>query len=182
MPSMAQINVKDTDRRKGDKEARSVDSASHPTAKRRRSYVTFDSFVVGDSNQVASTTAQSIATRLGKYSPLYFYGPSGCGKTHLLEAICSDATQKIRGVRRLFLSAEQFTTQFVDALRGTGLPSFRRKYRGVQLLVVDDIQFLSGKEATLVEFQHTFDSLLREGQQLVFTADRPTSPVARFQQ
>jgi chromosomal replication initiator protein len=113
-----------------------------------------------------------VAEKPGSLTPLVFHGPSGCGKTHLLEGIWSAARAQHRGANIVYLSAEQFTTYFLEALRGSGLPSFRRKHRSVDLLIVDDLQFFAGKRATLVEVLHTIDSLLREGKQLVFSSDR----------
>jgi chromosomal replication initiator protein len=137
-----------------------------------RKFARFESFVVGASNKIAATAAQSVAERLGSLSPLFLYGPSGTGKTHLLEAIWSFSRAGQRMTRSLFLSAEQFTSFFLEALQGAGLPSFRRKVRDVDLLLIDDIHFFAGKRATLVEFQHTLDSLLRQGRQLVVASDR----------
>ncbi|MCC7086740.1 MAG: chromosomal replication initiator protein DnaA [Pirellulales bacterium] len=142
----------------------------------RRRFAKLDSFVVGSSNRLAHAMAQTAVEKPGSMSPLLFHGPSGCGKTHLLEAIWTAAHALRRSANVVFLSAEQFTTLFVEALRGAGLPSFRRKYRGVDLLIVDDVQFLEGKRATLVELLHTIDALHRDGKQLVFSADR--SPAA----
>jgi chromosomal replication initiator protein len=137
----------------------------------RRRFSTLDSFVVGACNRLAHASAQTAAERPGTLTPLVVYGPHGCGKTHLLEGIWT-AARRGACANAVYLSAEQFTTLFVAALRGGGLPSFRRKYRGVELLLVDDLQFLVGKRATRVELLHTIDSLLREGRQLVFSADR----------
>ncbi len=111
----------------------------------------------------------------GQFSPLFIHGPTGCGKTHLLEAIVHGFRRKLRLKRCVYVSAEQFTTQFVGSLRqGTGLPMFRRKFRGLDLLAIDDIQFLAGKKATLAEFQQTLDNLVRLGKQVVLSADRST--------
>jgi chromosomal replication initiator protein len=110
----------------------------------------------------------------GKMNPLFVHGPSGSGKTHLLEGIWSEARR--RGGRRIiYLSAEQFTTYFLQALRGSGLPSFRQKYRAVDLLILDDVQFFAGKQATINEMLHTLDALLRESRQIVLAADRSPS-------
>ncbi len=98
------------------------------------------------------------------------------GKTHLLEGIWSAFRQAHRQASAIYLSAEQFTSYFLEALRGSGLPNFRRKYRGVELLILDDVQFFAGKRATLVELLHTIDTLTAAGRQLVFAADR--SPAA----
>ena len=103
----------------------------------------------------------------GKVTPLMFHGPTSVGKTHLLEGIWTAGARRTAARRAVYLSAEQFTSQFLEALRGSGLPSFRRKYRGVGVLILDDLQFLVGKRATQVELLHTVDTLLREGRQLV---------------
>jgi chromosomal replication initiator protein len=132
-----------------------------------------DSFVVGDSNRLAHAAARSVELRLGQVSPLFLHGPTGSGKTHLLEGICAAVRKRGRERRVVSLSAEQFTTYFLEALQGSGLPMFRRKYRDVDLLLIDDVQFFVGKKATLVELQHTMDTLARGGKQLVLAADRP---------
>jgi len=141
----------------------------------RRHYARLESYVVGDSNRVAFSAATSTVARLGSVTPLFVYGPTGCGKSHLLEGILSNTRRTGKVKRTLLLSAEQFTSNFLEALQGSGLPSFRRKHRDVDLLLIDDIQFFAGKKATLVELQHTIDSLLRDGRQMVLAADRPPS-------
>ncbi|WP_425619484.1 DnaA/Hda family protein [Anatilimnocola sp. NA78] len=138
----------------------------------RRTFAALDSFVVGEGNRLAHAAINNLLSQLGRYSPLFISGPPGCGKTHLLEGAWRTARQTAPSRRTIYLSAEQFTTQFVEALRGSGLPSFRRKYRDVELLLIDDLQFFIGKQSTLVELQHTVDTLLRAGRQVVFAADR----------
>jgi chromosomal replication initiator protein len=140
---------------------------------RPRRFARHEDFIVGSCNRLAYTSAQMAAEGPGKFSPLLIYGPTGTGKTHLLEGLWIAAKQASPAVRAVYLSAEQFTTYFLGALRGSGLPSFRRKYRGVELLMIDDLQFFEGKRATLVELLHTIDTLMQEGRQLVFTSDRP---------
>ena len=137
----------------------------------RRVFAHLESYVVGQSNRLGFASAEMAARRPGQITPLLIYGPTGVGKTHLLQGIWT-AARRHRTARAVYLSAEQFTSYFVEALRGSGLPNFRRKYRGVDLLLLDDLQFLAGKRATQVELLHTVDELLREGRQLVFTADR----------
>jgi len=132
----------------------------------------FDSFVEGPSNRLARAAAEMVAGQPGELSPLLIHGPTSVGKTHLLEAICTATRRRRRGIGAVYLSSERFTTDFLQALRGGGLPSFRRKYRQVDLLVIDDLQFFCGKRATQVELLYTVDALLREGRQLVFSADR----------
>jgi len=138
----------------------------------RRKFSTLEGFVVGASNRLAHASAQMVAEQPGRLSPLLVYGPTGVGKTHLLEGIWSAARRSRPEIHAVYLSAEQFTTYFLEALHGSGLPNFRRKYRGVELLIIDGLQFFAGKRATLNELLHTTDTLLREGRQLVFAADR----------
>ncbi len=138
--------------------------------KRRRE---LEEMVVGDNNRMAITTAQHLLNHLGEVTPLFVAGPTGCGKSHLLNAVYKDALASRKAGRCVHLSAEQFTSHFLEALHGRGLPSFRAKHRDVDLLVIDDIHFLAGKRATLVEFQHTLDQLLRAGRQIVVSANRP---------
>jgi chromosomal replication initiator protein len=129
--------------------------------------------VVGSCNRIAFAAAQAVLQQPGQMSPLLVYGPTGTGKTHLLEGIASTARRSCGIKRVVMLSSEQFTSYFLEALRGSGLPNFRRKYRDVNLLLIDDVQFFCGKDATIVELKHTVDTLLRAGRQLVFSADRP---------
>jgi chromosomal replication initiator protein len=138
----------------------------------RRRFADFESFVVGPSNRLAHAAAEAVTCRPGELSPLVVYGPTGVGKTHLLEGTWTGLRKRHPRLTVVYLSAEQFTTSFLQALRGSGLPSFRRKYRGLDVLILDDLQFFSGKRATQIELQYTVDTLLREGRQLVFAADR----------
>lgn len=141
----------------------------------RRRFASLDTFVTGETNRLAITSARMIVDRPGQLTPLMFHGSTSVGKTHLLEGIWSAARKSRNRTSTLYLSAEQFTSYFLEALRGSGLPSFRRKYRGVGVLILDDLQFFVGKRATQIELLHTIDGLLRDGRQLVFAADR--SPV-----
>jgi chromosomal replication initiator protein len=141
----------------------------------RRQFASLHDFHASDDNRVALSAAQTAAARPGTYSPLTFVGPPGSGKSHLLEGIWRVVRDSRSLNRVIYLSAEQFTNQFLEALRQSGTPSFRRKYRDVELLLIDDVQFFAGKQSTLVELVHTVDTLLREGRQLVFAADRPPS-------
>ncbi|HOM18515.1 MAG TPA: DnaA/Hda family protein, partial [Thermoguttaceae bacterium] len=117
--------------------------------------------------------AEMAATQPGALSPLVFCGPTGVGKTHLLEAIWTAVRRHHRSAAVLYLSAEQFTSSYLEALRGSGLPSLRRKYRGVDVLLIDDLQFFAGKRATQVELLYTIDALQQAGGQLVFAASAP---------
>jgi chromosomal replication initiator protein len=145
---------------------------------RGRTFRTLESFVSGSGNRLALASAEMAARRPGHLTPLLVHGPTSVGKSHLLEGIFTLARKSRRSMSTVYLSAEQFTTQFLAALHGSGLPNFRRKYRGVELLILDDLHFLAGKRATQIELLHTVDTLLRDEKQLVFSADRPPEELA----
>ena len=164
-----------------DSSADVLDVPTEPSAKTgfvRRRFATLDEFAVGSSNRVAHASAQMVAEQPGRFSPLHVYGPTGVGKTHLLEGIWNAARKARAGDSCPVSFRRAVHDYFLEALHGSGLPSFRRKYRGVELLLVDGLQFFAGKRATLVELLHTTDTLLREGKQVVFAADRPPSALA----
>ncbi len=147
-----------------------------PSGPDRRSRVDaaldFRSFVRGETNKLARAAAEMVAGQPGEFSPLLIYGPTSVGKTHLLQAICTEARRNTQRFSAVYLSAEQFTSEFLQALRVGGLPSFRARYRGLDLLAIDDLHFFSGKRATLVELLYTIDTLIRRRRQVVFAADR----------
>ena len=133
---------------------------------------TFASFVVSNSNRLAYASALSVAERPGgSYNPLFIYGGVGLGKTHLLHAIYNMA--KDNNVNVLFVSAEQFTNDFINAIREQSTEEFRSKYRSVDMLLMDDVHFISGKEQTEESFFHTFNELHNTNRQIVITSDRP---------
>ena len=133
---------------------------------------TFESFVVGPSNRLAFSAAQAVADTPGvAYNPLFLYSGAGLGKTHLLQAI--GRTCALRGLSVLYVTSEQFTNEFIGAIRNRTTEDFRTRYRSVQLLLVDDVQFLSGKEQTHEGFFHTFNDLHNSGNQVVVSSDRP---------
>jgi chromosomal replication initiator protein len=138
----------------------------------RRPAASLGAFVAGPSNRMAFAAIEIAASRPGEMSPLVIHGPSGVGKSHLLEGICGRFRELHPGATTLLLSAEQFTTSFLQALHGSGLPGFRRGCRNADLLVIDDLQFFAGKKATLMEVQQTVDTLHRQGRQMVFASDR----------
>lgn len=154
-------------------ERRAATGEARQGAALRPAFGNLESFVTGECNRLAFASAEMTIRQPGQFSPLYLHGPTGVGKTHLLQAVWTGLRRSRRLTRVLYLSSEQFTSGFLEALRGSGLPSFRRKYRGVETLLLDDLQFMAGKRATQVELLHTVDELLREGRQLVFAADRP---------
>jgi len=152
-----------------------VQAAVAGAPSRRRPLAELADFVVGPSNRLAYAAAEMAVRNLGCHTPLLIHGPTGVGKTHLLEAVCSAAARTQPRHCAVYQTAEQFTSEFLESLRQSGLPSFRRKYRGVDVLVLDDVQFLAGKRATLVELLHTLDTLVRGGRQVVLAADRPAA-------
>ena len=154
--------------------------ADRPASTPRRRFADMSSFVTGACNRLARSAAEMIVQRPGELSPLVIHGPTGVGKTHLLEGIWSAARRTRPSAGTIYLSAEQFTTHFLQALRGSGLPSFRQKYRGVELLLIDDLQFFCGKRATQIELLYTIDTLMREGRQMVFASDRPPAKLSEF--
>ena len=148
--------------------------------KRQRSYASIDDFVVGHANRVAQASVCMVAESPGCLTPLFLHGGTGVGKTHLLESVWNSALSRQPATRGLFLTAEQFTSLFLEALHHSGLPSFRRKYRNLEMLILDDIQFFGGKKATLGELLHTVETMLRHGRQIVLAADRPPSELEGF--
>lgn len=158
------------------KSATAAQSAPPAETKLRRKLSSLDAFVVGNSNCLAHKAAQMAVMQPGGYSPLLVHGGPGTGKTHLLEGVYTAFRKANPRAVAVYLSAEQFTSQFLTALHKSGMASFRAKYRELDLLVIDDLHFLAGKKATIGELQHTIDVLLRAGKQLVFAADR--SPAA----
>lgn len=137
---------------------------------------TFDSFVVGKSNEMAYTSSKAVAEKPGtQYNPLFIYGGTGLGKTHLLQAIGNDAVEKDKNV--IYVTIEQFMNDFLFSMKNKNLEHFKAKYRKCDLLLIDDVQFLTGKETTQEEFFHTFNELKNANKQIVLTSDRLPSQI-----
>jgi len=148
-----------------------VDSRER-SAPASREAMSLANFQFGAANRLAQAATDQVIQRPGQISPLVLFGPVGSGKTHLATGLGQHLKRRMQSYSVLQLSAEQFTTRFLQALNGSGLPSLRAQFRDVDLLILEDIQFFQGKKATLVELQHTIDSLLRMGKQLILTMDR----------
>jgi chromosomal replication initiator protein len=148
--------------------------AVDPREIRPNSRYTFDTFVVGESNRFAFAATQGVAANPGKtWNPLFIHGDSGLGKTHLLHALAHAILEKQGGGRVAIVSSERYTNDFVDAIKKGTLDEFRRKYRECSAFIVDDVQFLAGKEKTAEEFFHTFNELHDHHVQIVLSSDRP---------
>jgi chromosomal replication initiator protein len=133
---------------------------------------TFDSFVVGSSNQFAQAACQAVAELPSKaYNPLFIYGGVGLGKTHLLHAVGHEAARLFQGMTVVYLSSERFTNELINAIRYDRTAEFRGRYRTIDLLLIDDIQFISGKERTQEEFFHTFNDLYESRKQIMVSSD-----------
>ncbi|MBW8864649.1 MAG: chromosomal replication initiator protein DnaA [Verrucomicrobia bacterium] len=139
---------------------------------------TFETFVVGANNNFAFAAAKAVAEAPGKsYNPLFLYGGVGLGKTHLLHAIGQHVAGSRKGARVAYVSSEKFTNEYIDAIQNNKLVGFRKKYRQTDVLLIDDIQFLAGKERIQEEFFHTFNALHESHKQIVLTCDRPASEI-----
>lgn len=139
---------------------------------------TFESFVVGNNNNFAYAAALAVAQSPGKaYNPLFLYGGVGLGKTHLLHAVGQHVGATKKGAKVAYVSSEKFTNEFIDGLQNNQLVKFRKKYRQTDVLLIDDIQFLAGKERIQEEFFHTFNALHEAHKQIVLTCDRPASEI-----
>lgn len=143
----------------------------------------FDSFVVGTSNQFAHAASLKVAERPGlTYNPLFLYGGVGLGKTHLLSAIGNYLYKDNESIRITYLSAEKFTNDVINSIRYNKMAEFRNRYRNGDVLLIDDIQFISGKERTQEEFFHTFNALYEENKQLVISSDRSVKEISDIEE
>jgi chromosomal replication initiator protein len=157
-------------------------SNSHEFGRLNPKYV-FDTFVIGSSNRFAHAAAVAVAEAPAKaYNPLFIYGDSGLGKTHLLHAIGHYARHLYTGIRVRYVNSEEFTNDFINSIRDDEGTGFKHTYRNVDILLIDDIQFLSGKDRTQEEFFHTFNALHNHNKQVVITSDLPPKQLSGFEE
>ena len=139
----------------------------------------FDNFITGTSNKLAYEASQKVSENISHYNPLYIYGGVGMGKTHLLNSIGLSLKDKNKV---MFISAERFMYQFVKSIKSNDMVKFKEYFRNTDILLIDDIQFMNGKEAMQEEFFHTFNALLDKGSQVILSADRPPNKLSRIQE
>lgn len=149
---------------------------------RIRADYTFDTLAVSESNQLAYTAALTVASNIGtRYNPLFLYGSVGVGKTHLMNAIANKAFEENEDFKIAYMTTEEFTNEVVEAIRDKTTSELRKKFRNVNLLLLDDIQFLVGKEKVQEELFHTFNTLIDKGRQIVFSSDRPPQEIQKIE-
>ena len=144
---------------------------------------TFDNFIVGSSNKFAHAACVAVADKPAQnYNPLFIWGPSGLGKTHLLYAITNEIKNKSPYSNIIYIRGEDFTNQMIESLSKKSMAKFRDKYRGCDVLLVDDIQFIAGKTSTQEEFFHTFNALYEDGKQIILVSDRPPKDIETLEE
>lgn len=149
----------------------------HETEENSNYKYNFDTFIVGESNKLAYSACRSIAKNEAQFNALYIYSEPGLGKTHLLYAIKNDLEARHPDYNVMYVSAETFVNEFVNSVKSNTTDEFKRKYRSVEMLLVDDVQFFSGKKESQNELFHTFEELHRRGKKMVFTSDRPPKEI-----
>ncbi len=144
---------------------------------------TFDNFVIGPSNRFACAASLAVAESPAKaYNPLLIYGRVGLGKTHLIQAITHKIRQLYPDMKHCYMSSEQFTNELINAIRNRSTSQFRKKYREIDVLLIDDVQFIAGKESTQEEFFHTFNALHDNRKQIIITSDRPPKEITNLEE
>jgi chromosomal replication initiator protein len=139
---------------------------------------TFDNFIVGSGNELAYAACQAVAANVGtKYNPLFLYGGVGIGKTHLIQAVGNSVLERNQGARVVYISTEQFVQEFLDAIRFKKNTDFASYYRNADVLIIDDVQFIAGKEKTQEEFFHTFNALHQANKQIIISSDKPPKDI-----
>ncbi len=156
-------------------------ATNHPT--KLNSNYNFGQFVIGTNNKFAHSASMAVAESPGNtYNPLFLYGESGMGKTHLMQAVGNFVVDEHKDKKVFYISTEEFTNEMIDSIRSNSMPKFRNKFRNFDVLLIDDVHFLSKKEGTQEEFFHTFNSLYEKKKQIVLTSDRPPKDIPELEQ
>ena len=175
-----QIEINETDDTKDTNQLELFQSEATPQPSKFNSLFTFERFIVGNNNRFAFAAAEAVAKRpANAYNPLFIYGSVGIGKTHLLHAIANEISNKNLNV--CLVTSEKFTNDLINSLRNRSTNEFKNKYRSIDVLLIDDIQFLAGKESTQEEFFHTFNELHGQNKQIVITSDCPPNDIPTLQ-
>jgi chromosomal replication initiator protein len=183
MPSYPKADAVQTDAKRALAPAPYRNQTAKQTSLRLNSKYTFDTFIVGPSNNFAHAATLAVAQSPARaYNPLFIYGGVGLGKTHLMQAIGNYAAANNPRLSICYITSESFINEFIEALQRKALVPFRKKYRNTDILLIDDIQFLGGKEQMQEEFFHTFNSLFDNHKQIVMTCDRPASEIPDLEQ
>ena len=178
--------VKDSNNQKNQSDEKNISSSSNISFiedsflqyNRLDSNKKFENFIIGNSNKIAFEASKKVSEQIAHYNPLYIYSGVGMGKTHLLNSIGLDLKCKYKVI---FISAERFMYQFVRSIKINEMVKFKDYFRNTDIFIIDDIQFMNGKEAMQEEFFHTFNSLIDKGSQIVISADRPPNKLSRIQ-
>lgn len=172
------IEIECEDENDKDKRPAPIKEEENPEIQQGEYEYTFSTFIVGSSNKFAHAASLAVAANpANAYNPLFIYGASGLGKTHLLYAICNEVNKVMPDKRTIYVKGEEFTNELIDAIFRETTKNFHDKYRFADILLVDDIQFIGGKESTQEEFFHTFNSLYQDGKQIILTSDRPPKEI-----
>lgn len=161
----------------------SIQSAStQRVLSRVRQDFTFEAMAVSSSNQLAFVSAQTVVKKLGNaYNPLFIYGPTGVGKTHLMQAIANEVFKNDNSKRIIYITSEEFTNEVVEAIRSNDTARMKKKFRSVNLLIIDDVQFIAGKDRVQEELFHTFNILIDKASQVVLSSDRPPGEIKKLE-
>lgn len=179
----SQILKKDTTERIEKIEENRIKEAEIGIGSHLNDKFTFENFVIGPSNRFACAASLAVSESPAKaYNPFFIYSPVGLGKTHLLQAITHNIKKSFPQMKHCYISSEKFTNELIDAIRHKSTAQFRKKYRSIDVLLIDDIQFIAGKESTQEEFFHTFNNLHNERKQIIITSDRPPKEIAKLEE
>lgn len=180
VPRIILSKINETETPLFNKSVESTQSVGHLV--RVRPEFTFQTMAVSGSNQLAFISAQTVAANIGgSYNPLFIYGPVGVGKTHLMQAVANEVYRKDSSAKIVYITSEEFTNEVVEAIRGNQTQSMKKRFRNATLLLIDDVQFIAGKDRVQEELFHTFNILIDRGSQVVLSSDRPPHEIKKLE-